>query len=88
MLRLLSDCPPQQVPHLADALLSMVHTLLEQRDTSLQVLACNTVSDTHTHTLTYLVCICGTVGRIKDTPFLGLCTVVVSLTHIAGQPCM
>ena len=44
MLRLLSDCPPQQVPHLADALLSMVHTLLEQGDTRLQVLACNTVS--------------------------------------------
>ena len=44
MLRLLSDCPPQQVPHLADALLSMVHTLLEQRVTRLQVLACNTVS--------------------------------------------
>ena len=44
MLRLLSDCSPQQVPHLADDLLSMVHILLEKNDTRLQVLASNTVS--------------------------------------------
>ena len=43
MLRLLSDCSPQQVPHLADDLLSMVHILLEKNDTRMQVLACNTV---------------------------------------------